>query len=107
MNRTIRHTILFSMLGGIALSAAAWAQGDVQQPGMHQDGMRDNGLHGSGMFQRMDVNHDGRISAQEHAAAAQAMFARMDANHDGIVDAMEMKAGHDRKDRDAYGGMHG
>ena len=75
MNRNIRHTILFSMLGGLALSAGAWAQG-------------------VDMFAQMDSNHDGRISAQEHAVGAQAMFVRMDANHDGKVTADEMRAGH-------------
>ena len=75
MNRNIRHTILFSMLGGLALSAGTWAQG-------------------VDMFAQMDSNHDGRISAQEHAAGTQAMFVRMDANHDGKVTADEMRAGH-------------
>ncbi|NUS38183.1 MAG: EF-hand domain-containing protein [Lysobacter sp.] len=46
------------------------------------------------MFATMDADHDGRISAQEHAAAAQAMFARMEANHDGYVTVEEMEAAH-------------
>ena len=92
MNRNIRHTVLFPMLGALAIGAA-WA-------------------HGDDMFQTMDSNHDGRISAQEHAAGAQAMFTRVDANHDGAVDAQEMAAGHammrgdhDRDDHDMHG-MH-
>jgi len=42
----------------------------------------------------MDANHDGTITAAEHAAAAQAMFARMDSNHDGFISKAEMEAGH-------------
>lgn len=42
----------------------------------------------------MDANHDGRLSADEHAAGAKTMFARMDADHDGQVTAAEMDAAH-------------
>src|SRR6478672_8269679 len=91
MNRNVRHTVLFSMLGALAMGAA-WAHDD--------------------MFQAMDSNHDGRISAQEHAAGAQAMFTRADANHDGAIDAQEMAASHawmrgdhDRDERGMRGGM--
>ena len=42
----------------------------------------------------MDTNHDGRLSADEHAAGAKTMFARMDADHDGQVTAAEMVAAH-------------
>ena len=45
------------------------------------------------MLARIDSNHDGMISAAEHAAHAQAMFAEMDANHDGNVDRTELAAG--------------
>lgn len=75
MNRNIRHTILFSMLGGLVLSASAWGQGDE-------------------MFEQMDSNHDGRISAQEHTVGAQAMFVRVDTNHDAKLSDEEMAAGH-------------
>jgi Ca2+-binding EF-hand superfamily protein len=38
---------------------------------------------------RADADNDGRISAQEHAAAAQAKFQRMDGTHDGKLTADE------------------
>ena len=73
MNRHFRHTVLFSMLGALAMSAA-WA---------HED-----------MFQAMDSNHDGRISLSEHGAAEKATFNRMDADHDGKLSAQEMASVH-------------
>ena len=39
------------------------------------------------LFKAMDENHDGRISADEHAAGARALFQKMDANQDGKVTA--------------------
>lgn len=45
-------------------------------------------------FASMDANHDGKVSAAEHAAGAKAMFEKMDANHDGMVTAAEMTAAH-------------
>ncbi len=42
-------------------------------------------------FQRMDTNNDGRVDAQEHAAAAQAMFKQLDADLDGSISAEELR----------------
>ena len=47
-------------------------------------------------FAAMDTNKDGRVSAEEHAAAAKKMFDMMDANKDGKVTAAEMTAAHQR-----------
>jgi len=45
-------------------------------------------------FAAMDADHDGKVSASEHAAGAKAMFEKMDANRDGKVTAAEMMAAH-------------
>ena len=45
-------------------------------------------------FESMDTNGDGKISPDEHAAAATRMFDKMDANKDGKVTAAEMTAAH-------------
>ena len=45
-------------------------------------------------FESMDTNGDGKISPDEHAAAAAAMFEKMDTNADGKVTAAEMTAAH-------------
>ena len=44
-------------------------------------------------FAAMDTNKDGKVSAEEHAAAAKKMFDMMDANRDCKVTAAEMNAG--------------
>jgi hypothetical protein len=85
MNRPIRYASLLSLLAALALSPAAFAQ--------HAD-----------MMGKMDGNGDGRISAAEHAAGAQAMFDAADADHDGYVTAAEMKAGHAAMDK--HGDAH-
>lgn len=43
-------------------------------------------------FKAMDANGDGKVIAQEHAAAARKMFEAMDADRDGKVTAAEMDA---------------
>jgi Ca2+-binding EF-hand superfamily protein len=48
------------------------------------------------MFTRTDSNHDGKVSADEHAASARGMFAAMDSNRDGKVTADEMRAAQPR-----------
>ena len=60
----------------------------------------------NGMMDRMDTNHDGMVSAAEHAAYAKSMFDKMDANHDGMVSKVEMDAGmkmmHEDHERDEH-----
>jgi Ca2+-binding EF-hand superfamily protein len=43
-------------------------------------------------FKMMDTNSDGRVSREEHAAAAHARFGKMDVNSDGIVTTAELEA---------------
>ena len=47
-------------------------------------------------FPAMDTNKDGKMSAEEHAAASKKMFDTMDANRNGKVTAAEMDAAHQR-----------
>ena len=47
-------------------------------------------------FESMDDNDDGKISQDEHFAAASRMFEKMDTNTDGTVTAAEMTAAHQR-----------
>ena len=70
MNRIQTRTLLSTLLGGLVVAATVAVAGDDTSA-------------------RADADNDGRISAQEHAAAAQAKFKRMDANHDGKLTAEE------------------
>jgi len=49
---------------------------------------------GDDMMMQADTNHDGMISAAEHAAYAQQMFDNADTNHDGMLSKGEMEAAH-------------
>jgi len=44
----------------------------------------------------VDGNGDGVISTDEHAAASRSMFDMMDSDRDGDMSAAELKAGHDK-----------
>lgn len=73
--------------------AMGMGRGDMEGHGMH-------GMHGQGgmaeghmqMRASMDADHDGKVSATEHAAAARSMFAKVDADHDGYVTKAEFAA---------------
>ena len=57
-----------------------------------------NNDHGD-IMKTMDSNGDDAISADEHAAGAKAMFDGMDANKDGTVTAEEMEKAHPHGDK--------
>src|SRR5206468_925531 len=57
------------------------------------------GMHmgfGGRWFDRLDANHDGRVSLAEADTAAAAMFDRMDVNHDGTITPDERGAARQR-----------
>jgi Ca2+-binding EF-hand superfamily protein len=76
-------TMMWCLVSGVALATTAYAGDDEMK-------------HGSGRaeLQMMDADHDGSVSATEHAAGAKRMFAMMDKDGDGIVTAEEMSAAH-------------
>jgi Ca2+-binding EF-hand superfamily protein len=67
-----------ALLGGVVLASLAFAAG-TKSTAMSE-------------FASMDANRDGKVMADEHAAAAKKMFDAMDANRDGKVTAAEMTA---------------
>ena len=57
------------------------------------------GMHmgfGGRWFDRLDADHDGRVSLAEADRGASAMFDRLDANHDGTITPDERMAARDR-----------
>ncbi len=51
--------------------------------GEHADKLR-------AMLQKMDADHDGKVSRDEFANGGAALFDKVDANHDGVVDKAEL-----------------
>ena len=51
---------------------------------------------GAAMFDKLDVNHDGKLDAADRAAHEGQMFDRADANHDGALSRDEVMAAHQR-----------
>jgi hypothetical protein len=43
------------------------------------------------IIKEIDTNHDGALSADEHALLGKSMFAAMDTNHDGFLSKAEAK----------------
>lgn len=76
-------SMMWCLMSGVALATTAYAGDDAMK-------------HGSGQaeLQMMDTDHDGSVSASEHAAGAKKMFEMMDKDGDGIVTADEMSAAH-------------
>ncbi len=54
--------------------------------------MAEAGGHGDRMFQRLDADADGKVTAAEVAAHKTEMFTTADANADGLLDAAERTA---------------
>jgi len=86
--------ILLTTLG---IATAVWAGHDNKG---HHEGHNDGKHHpGRMMFEKMDTNGDGVITAEEHEASIQQMmakrsehFAKMDTDGDGSVTKEEAKA---------------
>jgi len=53
----------------------------------------------------VDTDHDGVLTAAEHAAGSKSMFEKMDTDHDGFLTKAELQAGHAKlMDKSATGG---
>lgn len=84
---------LILTVAALGLATAVWAGHDNKG---HHDGKHHSGRM---MFEKMDTNGDGVITAEEHEASIQQMmakrsehFAKMDTDGDGNVTKEEAKA---------------
>jgi Ca2+-binding EF-hand superfamily protein len=89
----IREQRVFVIRDDRAAGMPGMAAMDHMKMRMHGAGMAMGGMHGMGghMFDKADVNHDGRVSLAEAQALALAHFDRADVNHDGRITREERK----------------
>jgi hypothetical protein len=92
MTSRILSAVVVALVIGMA-AASTFAHDGAMDDGTMDHVKMHHGDMAATMMATVDSNHDGRISAAEHAAHAQAMFTRMDGNHDGMVDKAELEAG--------------
>ena len=82
--RRIRREAALSLLLGVACVCAQAGPVTVQTGPVHTE------------MKMMDTNGDGRLTREEHATGARRMFEAMDADRNGRVTAAEMDAAHER-----------
>lgn len=68
-----------------AATAAPVTDADIARSAKHAEARQR-------FFERIDTDHDGKISRTEYQAWVDRRFDRLDANHDGSVDANEIAA---------------
>lgn len=68
-----------------AAAAAPVTDADIARSAKHAEARQR-------FFDRIDADHDGKISRAEYQAWVDGRFDRLDANHDGSVDAKEIAA---------------
>jgi len=77
-----RRLGVFVILGWAMGAGAPAVRADEQAPGKFMERL----------FQRLDSNGDGVVTADEIQAFEHRLFARLDANHDGVLTAEEFAA---------------
>jgi len=60
--------------------------------GAHQMGR--NEMSSADKIKAIDSDHDGVLTAEEHAAGSKTMFEKMDTDKDGYLTKAELEAGH-------------
>ena len=75
-------------LGGSAIALAAAGPGHVL---LRAEAQADAGR----LFDRLDLNHDGKLDAADRSAHANAIFDKIDTNHDGQISRDEFLAAHE------------
>lgn len=95
---TARRAPWFGILVGVAVVLAACGGGGSKhaattaKPAAHTVRAAIPAVRVRPMFEKVDADHDGMISAAEKDAIVKADFARLDRNHDGSVTIDDVKA---------------
>lgn len=90
------------LTGALLVAATAASTAFAHDPYAKYPNDKNNGLS-SYFFYRMDTNHDGLVSRDEHEAFASGMFTRADANDDDYLTYNELLAFNHRTWDDWYG----
>ena len=108
-NKPVALAVGAALVGGLALSASAFAMSDLGQgyllSASHHGEKTTEGKCGEGKcgMSKMDTDKDGKLSATEFAAAHKgdgSKFASYDTDKDGFITDAEMKAAHAAKSGD-------
>ena len=107
---TLALTVAALAIGGTA-AGVVYAQQDGAMGGGHKSGMHgmmadpfgdatitraDAQAKAAAMFDKMDLNHDGKLDAADRAIRIGEHFDKMDANHDGVLSKQEFIAAHEQ-----------
>ena len=85
---TIGISALALALTGVAYAAPALEKGhDITRAEAKERAEK--------LFEKLDVNHDGKLDKADRTARENAMFDKIDANHDGSISRDEFVAAHD------------
>jgi Ca2+-binding EF-hand superfamily protein len=81
-------------LGALAVGGVALAEQTAEhmRPGMATMSRADMLTHAGQMFDKMDVNHDGKIDQADREARKAAMFDQIDTDHNGQISRAEFMA---------------
>lgn len=91
-------------LASLALAGGAWAAADAPQsdatPARHgwakPETRAEAQTKAEALFDKLDVNHDGKLDQADRTAHEAEMFDKMDTNHDGSISRDEFMAAHQR-----------
>ena len=91
----MKKTLIGLSALALGLAGAAYAQEGMGDPlGDKTVTKAEFMAKGAAMFDKMDVNHDGKLDQADRAAHEGQMFDRADTNHDGALSRDEVAAAH-------------
>jgi Ca2+-binding EF-hand superfamily protein len=88
---TLGLSALVLILAGTAVAA------DEHMAGPQPETRAEAQLRAGALFDKMDLNHDGKLDQADRAVRVNQMFDRIDTNHDGMISRDEFAAAHEHE----------
>jgi len=88
------------------LAGTAFAAEGHWQPGQPQT-RAEARARAEHLFDKLDLNHDGKLDQADRAARINEMFDRIDTNHDGVISRAEFAQAHEKMHERMMGAEHG